>query len=174
MKESPEWILVGMIKRIHGPHGEMLVMPFTDHAEERFKAGSVLYLSRKRHEERLKVRTASSRFSHRGPVIVLEGYGSREKALPLFGANLFIRAADLAAPEAGSYYSFQVEGCEVYAGRQLIGKVAGLEETPRANPYLKVDPGEGKPLVLIPFVSDVVRSVDLDARRIEIIEDFLG
>jgi 16S rRNA processing protein RimM len=162
-----------MIKRIHGNQGEMLVKPLTDR-EERFSEGSELYVMRKRETERVKMKIAASRISDRGPLIMLEGYNSRSEAEPLFGASLFLPGEEIPPLDDGAYYAFQIEGCLVYEGEKLLGTVTKLAESVKANPYIEVDPGEDHPLLLIPFISQVVKRVDVDGQRIDIIEGFLG
>lgn len=171
MKDAPEWILVGMVKRIHGNAGEMLIRQLTDR-DDRFAAGSELYLVRKREEERHWVKIESSRGTDRGPLVRLEGIGSREAAQPLFGASLFIPATELDEPEAGSYYAFQIEGCEVFEGERLVGTVTRLAESPKANPYLEIEPAAAGHLILIPFIRQAILSVDVEGRRIDIAAGF--
>lgn len=169
---APEWILVGMVKRIHGTGGEVLIKQLTENAE-RFAAGSELHLMRKREEERTPVLIETSRTSDRGPIVRFEGIGSQEEAKPLFGASLFIRATELDEPEEGSYYAFQIEGCEVYEGERLVGTVFRLVESPKANPYIEIEPeGEEEKLMLVPFISQAILSVDVVNRRIELADGF--
>lgn len=174
MKKAHDWILVGMVKRIHGQKGELLIKPLTDRVEERFREGSQLFMSRKGEDSPSPVIVATSRMADRGPLIRLEGFDTREDAWPLFGANLFIRSSQLAELEPGRYYAFQLEGCAVYQGDRRAGVVTALIEPPRGNPYLAVDPGGERPPVHIPFVSKVVTQVDLERQRIDIAEGFLG
>ncbi|MHB8859174.1 MAG: ribosome maturation factor RimM [Thermoleophilia bacterium] len=171
MKDAPEWILVGMVKRIHGNAGEMLIKPFTER-EERFAAGRRLYLVRKREEERMEVEIETSRKSDRGPLVKLAGIGSRAEAEPLFGASLFIPVAEIGELEPGSYYPYQIEGCEVYEGERLVGTVTRLAESQKANPYLEIEPAEPGKIILIPFISQVILSADTESRRIDIAEGF--
>lgn len=169
---APEWILVGMVKRIHGIGGEVLIKQLTER-DERFAAGSELHLMRKREEERTPVIIATSRTSDRGPIVRFEGIGSQEEAKPLFGASLFVRATELDEPDEGSYYAFQIEGCEVYEGERLVGTVYRLVESPKANPYIEIEPAaEEEKLLLVPFVSQAILSVDVENRRIELAEGF--
>ena len=151
----------------------MLIKQLTDR-DERLAAGSELYLLRKHEEERTPVRIEASRGSDRGPIIRLEGIGSQEEAKPLFGASLFIRATELDEPEEGSYYLFQLEGCEVYEAERLVGTVLRLVETPRANPYIEIEPDEeDAKLILVPFIRQAIVSVDVKNRHIEIAEGFV-
>lgn len=163
-----------MVGRIHGQEGELLIKPFTDRVEERFRRGSELFISRQGEDRPSPVRVESSRMTGRGPLIRLEGAYTRSDARDLAGAQLFIPASRLAEPEPGAYYAFQLEGCEVYEGGRLVGVVATLIEPPKGNPYLAVDPGGEGPPVHIPFVSQVVTGIDLERQRIDIVEGFLG
>lgn len=172
MKGAPDWILVGMVKRIHGNAGEMLIRQLTEY-DERFAAGTRLYLKRKRQEEMEPVKIESSRMSDRGPLVRLEGIGTREEAEPLFGASFFIPFEEVGEPEPGSYFAFQIEGCAVYEGQRLVGAVARLVESPKANPYIEIEPAEGGHLILIPFIKQAILKVDIDARRIEIASGFV-
>ncbi len=171
MKGAPEWILVGYVKRIHGNAGEMLISSLSE--RDRFTGGAELFLSRKRKDERMPVRVASSRMTDRGPLIMLEGINSREAAQELFGASLFIPAAQLEVPADGTYYAFQIEGCEVYEGERHVGTVTRLVEPPKANPYIEIEPADGSNLVLVPFISQAVISVDIDGCRIDVAEGFV-
>ena len=169
----PDWILVGMIKRVHGNQGEMLIKPLTDR-EERFSEGTQLYIARKRTDEREPVKITSSRPSDRGPLVMLEGIDSRETAQEYFGASLFVPAAQVPSAGPGNYYTFQIEGCMVYEGGRLIGTVMRLYENQKANPYIEVQPpGDEKP-VFIPFVSQVISAIDVEGQRIDIVDGFLG
>ncbi|MHB9052924.1 MAG: ribosome maturation factor RimM [Thermoleophilia bacterium] len=171
MKDAPEWILVGMVKRIHGNTGEMLIKPFSER-EERFAAGQRLFLMRKREEERTEVEIETSRRSDRGPLVKLAGVDSRDAAEPLFGASLFIPAAEIGKLKPDSYYPYQIEGCEVYEGERLVGTVTRLAESQKANPYLEIEPADSGKLILIPFVSQAILSVDTGSRRIDIAGGF--
>ncbi|MHB1412449.1 MAG: ribosome maturation factor RimM [Thermoleophilia bacterium] len=173
LKGAPDWVLVGMVKRIHGREGEMLIMPLTDRSD-RFEAGAELYLARKRRQERLPVRITAMRRSDRGPLVRIEGYDSQEKAQELFGASLFVPGAEVAPVGEDAFFAFQLEGLEVYAGGERVGSVSAVHESRKANPYLEIDPGGDSETVYIPFVRQVVLSIDLEAGRIEIPEGFLG
>lgn len=171
MHEAPEWILVGRVRRPHGNRGQLLVQSLSER-DERFVTGARLHLSMKGALDRSPVRIVSVRKAEKGLIVLLEGLDTREKAEKYTGAEFFIPFSKLAPARAGAYYPFQLEGCEVYDGDRLIGSVVALTES-KANPYLEIETGgEGAP-VLVPFVREVIRSVDLDRGRIDIVEGFL-
>lgn len=158
--------------RPHGTRGELLLVPLTDR-DERFSVGAELFLARRGESEKSKVRVRSVRETAKGFLAGFEGYGSRELARELAGGDLFIPGELLAEAEPGAYYGFQLEGCSVFQADREIGSVISLEQS-RANPYLVVaTPEEGREFC-IPFVGEVILSVDLDGDRIDILEGFLG
>jgi ribosomal 30S subunit maturation factor RimM len=55
----------------------------------------------------------------------------------------------------------------VMCGARLLGRVTRVHEYP-ANDVLELDDGE-----MIPFVDDVVVSVDIPGRRLDVVEGFL-
>ncbi len=172
MKNAPDWILVGTVGRPHGTGGELLVHSLTDH-EERFDAGSELFLGREGSDGKQRVKIVAGRRVQKGVLVRLEGYDTREQARELSGSLLFISAQDINPPDPGTFYGFQLEGCAVFAGVKKVGVVINLHES-KANPCLEVEPDAGGQEILVPFVKAVILSVDIEARRIEIQEDFLG
>jgi 16S rRNA processing protein RimM len=72
----------------------------------------------------------------------------------------------LPAATDGSFYTFQLKGCQVFAGDgEYIGLVADVFGAGEAQ-ILKVD-RENKE-TLIPFAQSYMRKIDLDQRRIEV------
>ena len=69
-------------------------------------------------------------------------------------------------PEEGSYYTFDLKGCQVFAaGGDYIGIVTDVMDS-GGNRILKVDREEEE--TLIPFAESYLKSIDLDQRRIEV------
>jgi 16S rRNA processing protein RimM len=63
-------------------------------------------------------------------------------------------------------------GCAVVDGEIAVGTVVRLLAYPSCE-LLEVQ-REGAPLLLVPLVRDAVRSVDIEARRIDVSLAFLG
>lgn len=171
MPVKPEWIIVGRVRRPHGADGEMVVETLTDH-DERFAPGAELQVEPAGDEDRPPFVVVSSRPADKGIIVRAEGVDSREEAKELIGAGLYIPFSRLAPPAEGTYYSHQVEGCQVYQGEVLVGVVAALRES-RANPYLEIDTVTAEKPVLVPFVRDAILAIDVEGRRIEIGKGFI-
>lgn len=84
----------------------------------------------------------------------------------LRGRIVTIDAAELPAAKPGEFYYFQALGCAVVTADGLIlGTVAEIFHT-GANDVMVVRDGARE--ILVPVIADVVRSVDLEARRVTI------
>jgi 16S rRNA processing protein RimM len=98
------------------------------------------------------------------PILRLEGCTSREDAEALRGADLLVPAAPL---EEGEYRASDLVGCAVVDGPREVGVVARMIALPSCE---ALEVGE----LLIPMVRDAIRSIDLEARRIDVDMGFVG
>jgi 16S rRNA processing protein RimM len=98
------------------------------------------------------------------PLVRIAGVTDRDAAARLVGEPLLAGLAD-APLDSDEWLSADLIGCDVLG----IGKVRRVVEAPSCD-LLEV--GEGP--VLIPFISDAVKHIDLDAKRIEVDRAFLG
>ena len=102
------------------------------------------------------------------PIVRLDTVGDREAADALRGRWLDVTAAEPDALGADEYAAEDLEGCVVVDGDVSLGVVAKLIALPSVE-ALELDDGS-----LVPLVRDCVRSVDIEAKRIEIDRGFLG
>jgi len=102
-------------------------------------------------------------------VMKLSGIDSIDDAEKIVGAELRIAEAELPAAEEGSFYTFHLRGCRVYATHDgvedYIGDVTDIVEG-GGTQLLQV--GSGRNETLIPFAESIVRKIDIAARRIEV------
>jgi 16S rRNA processing protein RimM len=102
----------------------------------------------------------------------LEGIDSREAAEALRGADLLVPRAQAPALGENEFWAEELEGAEVFDGDELIGVVRELIGLPSCE-ALAVDRPGGEEL-LVPMVSDAIRSVDVKSCRIDVDLAFLG
>ena len=156
-------VVVGRIGRPHGLRGEVTVQVTTDDPDSRFAAGAVLGTD---PATRGPLTVTGMRRS--GPVLVLgfEGITDRNAAETLRGTSLTLDAALLPVPDdPEEFYDHQLVGLTVV---DLAGTVLGTVTEvmhPPASPVLAVDRPDGSQ-ELVPFVSAIVPTVDLDAGRL--------
>jgi 16S rRNA processing protein RimM len=155
---STDTVVVGRIGRPHGVRGEVTVEVRTDDPDLRFVPGAVL---RTDPAERGPITIAGVHW-HSGTLLLrLEGVDSREAAEAIRNTELLVDVADL--PE--------IEDPDTYYDHQLLGLTARLPDGTvlgeitvvrhEAQDLLVVRRPEGGDL-LIPFVSAIVPTVDLD------------
>lgn len=106
------------------------------------------------------------------PILRLEGIESREAVDLLRGSELTVDSRDVPKLEQGEWWGHELEGCQVLDGERLLGTVARMIELPSCE-ALEVLPSEGGAVFLVPMVKDAVRSVQAEARRIEVDSSFL-
>jgi 16S rRNA processing protein RimM len=105
------------------------------------------------------------------PILRLEGSSSRDDALALRGNELTIPRSQ-APLEDGEFWASDLAGCTVVDGDEVVGFVRRMSALPSVE-VLEVDRADGSEL-LVPMVRDCIRSVDIEARRIDIDLGFLG
>jgi 16S rRNA processing protein RimM len=106
------------------------------------------------------------------PIMRLEGVETREAIDALRGAELWVPRS--VAPPLGEdeWYAEDLEGCRVVDGSSPVGVVKRLLPYPSCE-LLEVERDEGAEL-LVPLISDAVRTVDIEARVIDVDLSFLG
>jgi 16S rRNA processing protein RimM len=154
-------ITVARIGRAHGLHGDVFLDVRTDEPERRFAPGSsfatrrgVLVLEATRwHGARLLAKFA--RVSDRAAAEQLRGIELRVDV-----------PADLRPDDPEEFYDHQLRGLTAHVdGGEQLGRVSDVVHLPGQD--LLVLDVEGAE-VLVPFVAEIVTTVDLDSGRVEI------
>jgi 16S rRNA processing protein RimM len=168
-------IAVGVITRAHGIHGEVVVDLRTDEPERRFTPGTVL-----RSESTDRARgSATTAFTvvrtreHQGRwLVTFAEIPDRTAAEAVRGARLIAEIAEDERPTGkDEYYDRQLVGLTVVVEPDdRIGTVRSVLHLP-AQDVLEIDTGSG--VRLVPFVTELVPDVDLDAGRI-VVADVAG
>jgi 16S rRNA processing protein RimM len=106
------------------------------------------------------------------PILRLAGVVRREDVDALRGAELLVRRGDAPALGEDEWYAEDLEGCRVVDGDRAVGRVRRLLPYPSGE-LLEVErAGAGD--LLVPLISDAVRSVDVAAAVIDVNLAFLG
>lgn len=118
-------------------------------------------------------RKIERRAGHERRVIIrVSGCSDRETAESLRGKEILVKRA--AVPQLGEdeWWAEELEGCAVRDGELSVGVVKRLLALPSCEVLEVERAGEG-PALLVPLVSDAVRTVDVQARVIDIDLRFL-
>ena len=98
------------------------------------------------------------------PIVRLSGCAARSDAEALRGLDLMVPAAPL---EEGEFWASDLVGCAVVDGDREVGVVSRMVALPSCE---ALEVGE----LLIPMVRDAIRSIDVEARRIDVDMGFVG
>jgi 16S rRNA processing protein RimM len=97
------------------------------------------------------------------PIVRLEGASSRADAEALRGEDLLVPAV----LDEDEFWAADLIGCAVVDGERPVGVVTRMVALPSCE---ALEVGE----LLIPMVRDAIRSIDVQARRIDVDMGFVG
>lgn len=158
------WLHAGRVGRPHGLDGSFLVAE--PNAVLLRATDTVRLADGERTIERLA--------GHDTRLILrLAGCADRESAEALRGQILLVARGQAPALEEDEWWAEDLEGLTVADGDRVVGTVKRLIGLPSCE-VLEVQRSEGGEPLLVPLVSDAVRTVDLAAQRIDIDLRFLG
>ena len=155
---DPDTVVVGRIGRPHGVRGEVTVEVRTDDPELRFVPGAVL---RTDPADRGPITITRAHWHGTTLLLSLEGVDSREAAEAVRNTELVVPVAELPEIEdPDSYYDHQLVGLTArLPDDAVLGEITAiLHEAQDLLVVRRVEGGD----VLIPFVSAIVPTVDLD------------
>lgn len=157
---------VGKIVNTHALKGEVKVISSTDFPEERFATGSKLLIMR--GNQIVKEVTVESAREHKGAYLVkFEEIKGIEEAEQLKNLQLRVDEQYLNELDEGEFYFYEIVGCEVFdENNNKLGEVTEILQT-GANDVWVVKNDLGKDH-LIPYIDDIVKSIDVENKRIEI------
>lgn len=153
---------VGRLTKAHGLKGALKLELFTDDPERRFTPGATFSLqvptTSPWHGQNLTL--TELRWYNGQPVGFFDGVTDRSAAESLAKAILWIEQPTDEQPEDDAWYDFQLVGLRVLRDGEAVGEVVRVEHLP-AQDLLVVRTSERD--VLVPFVSAIVPSVDIEA-----------
>jgi 16S rRNA processing protein RimM len=164
VKATNSWLSAGVIGGPHGLDGSVHVI--RPRAELLTLGAAVVAAG----VEREIVRRAGT---DARPIIRLEGSEDRTAAEGLRGTELMVARELAPALDNDEWWAEDLEGCTVRDGARDVGTVSRLLALPSCE-VLEVARTDGGRELLVPLVTDAVRSVDIDERSIDIDLNFLG
>ena len=157
---------VGKIVNTHSLKGEVKVISSTDFEEERFKKGSKLLITR--GNQLIREVVVQSYRNHKNFLLVkFEGIDSVEEAEKLKNLQIKIDSDKVGELEENEFYFHQIIGCEVFdENDKNLGEIIDIL-TPGANDVWVIKGEEGKE-ILIPYIEDVVKQIDITNKKVNI------
>ena len=157
---------VGKIVNTHSLKGEVKVISSTDFEEERFKKGSKLLITR--GNQLIREVVVQSYRNHKNFLLVkFEGINSVEEAEKLKNLQIKIDSDEVGELEENEFYFHQIIGCEVFdENDKNLGEIIDIL-TPGANDVWVIKGENGKE-ILIPYIEDVVKQIDITNKKVNI------
>jgi 16S rRNA processing protein RimM len=163
---------VGKIVNTHGIRGEVRVISRTDFPEERYKVGNTLWLFLPGSKEAIELTVKSHRTHKNFNLLTFEGYDNVNQVEKLRDGILKVPENQRGELKEGEFYFQDIIGCLMFTTKgEEIGKVVEIL-TPGANDVWVVKDAKGKE-VLIPYIEDIVKKVDVK-EKIILIEPMEG
>jgi 16S rRNA processing protein RimM len=160
---EPVYLVVGLLRRPHGVHGEIMVEIITNFPE-RLKAGEKFYVG----DERVSVTVATSRKHNKGILLSFEGIGDRDAIGAYRNQYLYVDLNTWPPLPEGEFYDFELLGLEVIVEEtgEVLGKLIDILET-GANDVYVVESDSGQEY-LLPAIPEVVLDIDLDTEQMKV------
>ena len=169
-KETKDTVKIGRVGSPSGLKGDVRINLYS-HDPENLKEGKVLLLDNAENKKAGVIRAAikSVRFQKDKPLVKLEGFEDRTAVEALRGMEVSIEAEDLEPLPEGEHYVRNLIGCRVTDLARDGAEIGVLKDVIQntAQSVLEVETAEGA-TVLIPAVDAVLRSIDEEAKLIEV------
>lgn len=156
-------VSVAYIKKPRGFRGELAVIPYRVNTQS-LKPGLEITLQKGNFSQNCIIE--SVKVLRDRAAVKLAGIDDEATAQAWCGGDILIDLEKLASLDEGEYYNFQLEGADVFeeAG-EFLGKVSEVNNL-AANDILTVVGDKGE--ILIPFIKQVIVSVDVEKKKIVI------
>lgn len=157
---------VGKIVNTHSLKGEVKVISSTDFEEERFKKGSKLLITR--GNQLIREVIVESYRNHKNFLLVkFEGIDSVEEAEKLKNLQIKIDSDEVGELEENEFYFHEIIGCQVFdENDRNLGEIIDIL-APGANDVWVIKGEKGKE-ILIPYIEDVVKQIDIINKKVNI------
>lgn len=161
--DGEQWLHAGRVGRPHGLDGSVHV---TQPRAALLELGRVVRIDG-RDEEIVRFSGTDAR-----PIVRFASCTTRTQAEALRNRDLHVARADAPDLEEDEWWPEELVGCRVVDGDRPVGVVKELRPLPSCDVLEVTREGAGD--LLVPLIRDAVRSVDVEAREIDVDLAFLG
>ena len=168
MKENSEWLIVGIITSPYGVKGKMKIKSFSDFAERFTKPGKRWLQNDNETPIECELLSGFQKTGKDSFIITLKDINTRSQAESLRQKKLLVRSDDLPYLQNEEFHLSELINLKVNLIKsnklQLIGEVCDL--ITENNNLLVIELYENNKKVLIPFVKEIVPTIDLQKKLI--------
>lgn len=163
-----EYLVVGTVQKPHGIRGELFVKVETDRPAAVFVQGRLLHLADASGAPSGKALTVERARRFKGGILLKAAeHTARSAELDeLRGRSLLIPREEAAPLDEGEVFFHDLVGMRVMAGGEEVGTVADVYEYPSGHLLSVRRAGRGE--LMLPFVSEMIRRMDVAERVLEI------
>ena len=167
---SPEYVIVGRLRRAHGIGGELIVEPITDAPDAIFAPGRRVFAgtSDGRLDSTMPPLIVKSRRPHKGGwIVAFDGIADRNESERWRDRYLLLPEHELPPPADDEIFVHDLTGMRVdLDDGTVVGTITEVWELPQG---LVMDVKREKGSVMIPYAEPVVRSVH-KANRVVVVD----
>jgi 16S rRNA processing protein RimM len=169
---TPEFAIVGRIRKPHGIRGEVVVELVTDAPGAIFPSGARVFVGTTSPEPPTtpmrEARIERARDQGAMWLVKLDTIADRNEAERWRERYVYVPESELPTPAADEVYLHELPGMTVVLAESedVVGEVEAWYELPQGL-VIEMKKSDGT-LVMVPYIPSVVKEVDVDARRVTI------
>lgn len=158
---------IGRILGAHGLQGELKVLPLTDDPKRFLELGDCLLVSADEHK-REPAKAAGARFFNDQVLLRLKGVADRTAAEQLKGRFISVTREHAVALPPDTWFICDLVGCDVHdLEHGYLGQLKDIQSSSAQDVYVVEKKGQKD--VLFPALKTILRNVDLELRRIDVV-----
>lgn len=158
-----DYLKVGKIVNTHGLQGEVRVISNSDFKDERFKDGSELFIDY--NDSYIPVEVKSYRVNKNFDLLKFVDMYHINDVEKYKGCEILVDAANLSKLDDEEFYFYEIIGAQVKTIDDVIlGEIIDILQTGANDVWVVKRKGEKD--VLIPYIEDVVKDVDIDNKMV--------
>ena len=163
---ADEFLVVGQVVAAQGLKGEVRILPASDFPQRFTEPGTRWLRRRGQNEQEVQLLRGRQLPGKELFVVRFEGINDRTAAERLVHQELLVAAEDIPELEEGEFHIVDLQGSNVYLlhEKNPIGTVVDLHHG--GNDLLEIEIKKTKKHVLIPFVTAIVPTVDINNKVI--------
>jgi len=160
-----DYLKVGKIVNTHALQGEVRVVSNSDFKEERFKKNSELFINYNGKYIPVKVKT--HRVNKNFDLLKFVDMYHINDVEKYKGCEILVDATNLSELDDQEFYFYEIIGCKVKTtNNTCLGEISDILQTGANDVWVVQRKGEKD--VLIPYIEDVVKAVDIENKTVTI------
>jgi len=163
MIKKNEWLIVGLITSCHGINGQVKVKSLSDFEERFLKPGTRWLQKENEPPSKIELKSGFKQPGKETFIVKLQGINTRNHAERFKEFKILVKTDKLPKLKKDEFHLLELINMEVKTLEnnelKIIGKVINLEN--EKNNLLVIELFKNRKKVFVPFVKEIVPSVDI-------------